>query len=303
MGSMIVPDNMDNNQSTIFSGSKQLSVTDDTNAISFPVLVQYPTHQPSSPVNFGPYTIDVCPDAEIIDGQFPLVLISHGNSGSPLLYRTISTHLAKNGYVVAMVEHYGNNRHNNQLEKSIENLQYRPRHIRLTIDYLLADSFFGKSISPGKIAIVGHSFGGYTALALAGGKPWTETGQPITVENDPRVKAVVLMAPAAGYFFPENSLEDVHIPILLLIAEQDHITPKKWTTDILLNGVPNKSTITFHTIKNAGHFSFISPFPPAMKSPGFLPSTDPKGFDREEFHQQLPVTILNFLNEKLQADE
>ena len=124
---------MDNNQSTIFSGSKQLSVTDDTNAISFPVLVQYPTHQPSSPVNFGPYTIDVCPDAEIIDGQFPLVLISHGNSGSPLLYRTISTHLAKNGYIVAMVEHYGNNRHNNQLEKSIENLQYRPRHLRILV--------------------------------------------------------------------------------------------------------------------------------------------------------------------------
>ncbi|MGD0340493.1 MAG: alpha/beta fold hydrolase [Bacteroidales bacterium] len=290
---------MNNNKLKLFVGSRQFQVKDETNGISFPVLVQYPTHQLSSPTNFGPYTMDVCSDAKIIDGQFPLVIISHGNSGSHLLYRTISTFLAKNGYIVAMLEHYGNNRNNNELEKSIENLQYRPRHVSLTIDYLLSENIFGQSISVDKIAIIGHSFGGYTALALAGGKPWTQSGQQVEVQNDSRINALVLMAPAAAFYIPESSLRKVNIPILLLIAEHDQFTPKKWTADVVVNGVPDKSKVTLKTIRNAGHFSFISPFPAIMKNPNFLPSTDPDGFDREVFHKELPSEILNFLNDKL----
>lgn len=102
----------------IFVGSKQLTVKDEINNISFPVLVQYPTYETPRPIAFGPYTMNVSPDAEIIEGQLPLIIISHGNGGSHLLYRTISTHLAKNGYIVAMLEHYGNNRNNNTLENN-----------------------------------------------------------------------------------------------------------------------------------------------------------------------------------------
>ena len=73
----------------IFVGSRQLKVKDETKGISFPVLVQYPTEEPSTPTAFGPYVMDVCPDAKIIEGRFPLVVISHGNGGSHLLYRTM----------------------------------------------------------------------------------------------------------------------------------------------------------------------------------------------------------------------
>jgi predicted dienelactone hydrolase len=290
---------MDNNQQNIFTGSRQLQIIDEINEVSFPVLVQYPTHKPSTPTNFGPYTMDVSPQAEIEDGRFPLVIISHGNGGSHLVYRTISSHLAKKGYIVAMLEHYGNNRNNNDLKDSIENLQYRPRHVSLTIDNLLNDRFFGQSISSDKIAVIGHSFGGYTALALAGGIPWTQAGQKVIVQSDSRVRALVLMAPAAAFFIPEGSLARVTLPILLLIAEHDEFTPISWTADVILNGVPDKSKVRLKTIENAGHFSFLSPFPLSMKNSNFLPSTDPDGFDREEFHKQLPTDILNFLNDNL----
>lgn len=279
-----------------FVGSKQLEIKDEIKNISFPVLVHYPTNELSRPISFGPYTMDVSPDAEIINGKFPLIIISHGNGGSHLLYRTISTHLSKNGYIVAMLEHYGNNRNNNTLENTTENLETRPRHVSLTIDLLLSDKFFNENILQNKIGVVGHSMGGYTALALAGGVPRTKEGVVIKVLADVRIKAIVLLAPGTGWFF--NSLEKVTIPILMLTAEHDPITPK-WNAEIVLNYVPDKSKVTFIEVKNAGHYSFLSPFPAKMKTPAFLPSTDPVGFDREKFHIQLSTHILNFLNNKL----
>ena len=286
----------------IFVGSKQLLIKDEENTLSYPVLVHYPTYTPSKTIKFGPFNMDVSPNGGIANGQFPLILISHGNGGSPFIYRTISTYLAKKGFIVAMIEHYGNNRNNNELERSVKNLQYRPRHISTTIDHLLADNTFGQHILEDKIGIIGHSFGGYTALAIAGGQVFAQKGKPVATQNDSRIKTLVLMAPAAGYFLAPNALSEVTIPILLLIAEHDHITPEKWTSDVILNGVPDKSKIIFRTIKNAGHFSFISPFPAAMKSPDFIPSTDPEGFDREAFHRELPVEIFEFLNKKLMFD-
>jgi predicted dienelactone hydrolase len=53
----------------------------------------------------------------------------------------------------------------------------------LTIDYLLSRTVLDK-VATDKIGVIGHSFG-YTALALAGGKPWLKSGQQIKVHNDP----------------------------------------------------------------------------------------------------------------------
>jgi predicted dienelactone hydrolase len=280
----------------IFVGSKQWAIKDEIKNISFPVLVQYPTYETPRPIAFGPYTMNVSPDAEIIEGQFPLILISHGNGGSHLLYRTISTHLAKNGYIVAMLEHFGNNRNNNSLENTTENLETRPRHVSLTIDFLLSANGFSKNITQNKIGVIGHSMGGYTALALAGGVPRTKEGFVVEVASDFRIKAIVLLAPGTGWFM--NSLDKVTIPILMFTAEHDPITPK-WNGEIVLNYVPDKSKVTFKEIENAGHFSFLSPFPATMKNANFLPSTDPVGFDREKFHTQLSIDILDFLKGKL----
>ncbi|OPJ59600.1 alpha/beta hydrolase family protein [Clostridium chromiireducens] len=287
---------MNSKQYNTYVGSKEIQIRDESKDINFNVLVQYPTNEPSMPTAFGSYTMDVCINAKLLEGEFPLVIISHGNGGSHIFYRTISTHLAKNGYIVAMVEHYGNNRNNNEFENTEENLILRPKHISLTIDKLLSDSFFSNHIIKDKIAVIGHSMGGYTALALAGGIPRTREGKIIKTTPDQRVKAVVLLAPGAGWFL--NGLDNVTIPILMLTAEHDPITPA-WNAETVLKSIPDKSLVTFRQIENAGHFSFLSPFPESMKSAKFLPSTDPEGFDREEFHAQLPKEILAYLDEKL----
>jgi predicted dienelactone hydrolase len=284
----------------MFVGSRQMQITDEAKGISFPALVLYPTEVPSAPTVFGPYTIDVSPNAPVAEGQFPLVVISHGNGGSHLVYRAISTHLARNGYVVAMLEHAGNNRNNNELEGTHENLVNRPRHVRLTMDAVSSDPQFRACVQPDNIAIIGHSIGGYTALAVAGGTPWSEARQRVDVVADPRVRALVLLAPATVWYLPEDSLSNVTVPILMLIAEHDPFTPR-WHADVVLDRVPDRAQVTCRVIENAGHFSFLSPFPPQMRNASFLPSTDPEGFDREKFHERLPAELLDYLDEKLKG--
>jgi predicted dienelactone hydrolase len=258
----------------------------------------YPTQVPSHREPFGPYSMDVSPDAPPDGGLRPLVVISHGGGSTPLVLRTIGSYLAKNGFVVALPEHPGNNRRDNSLENTIENLEHRPRHISLAIDTVISDPDLAGHMLPDEVAVIGHSLGGYTALAVAGGQPWSGMDQPIRVTPDTRIKALVLLAPATGWFVPNHSLRNVRLPILLLIGEHDHITPR-WQAQLVLDLVPDRDQVTFRVIENAGHFSFLSPFPPAMQSAGLPPAMDPEGFDRKQFHEQLHEQLRAFLNQTL----
>ena len=90
-----------------FVGSCNLQVIDEPKSLSIPTWVMYPTHVPSVPVAFGPYSINVSLDAPVDQSQFPLIVISHGSGGSPLVYRTIGAFLVKCGFIVALPEHPG----------------------------------------------------------------------------------------------------------------------------------------------------------------------------------------------------
>ncbi|WP_437758111.1 alpha/beta hydrolase family protein [Sorangium sp. So ce1389] len=281
-----------------FVGSRSLAVRDAIKDLSFPVLLMYPTDVPARVVSMGPYSLEVAPDAPLPGATSPLVIISHGGGGTPLAYRTLASYLARSGYLVAMPEHPGDNRHDQSLSETVENLENRPRHVRLTIDALFSDAEIGPHLQRDNVALLGHSMGGYTALAVAGGQPWTGPGQKVAVTSDPRVKALVLMAPAACWFVPNDALQDVRVPILLLVAEHDRIAPR-WQGQLVLDLVPGRAQVTYKIVENAGHFSFLSPFPPHMCNPGFLPATDPAGFDREAFQRQLQEDVRGFLDVSL----
>lgn len=295
----------------LFSGLEEVLVTGAQQNVPFPMLVMYPTDVPSNPTPLGPYIFDVALKAPIKQGHFPLVIISHGSGSSKQVFRTLAEYLAQNGFIVCMPEHPFNNRNDNTHADTIENLNDRPRHISESIHWILSNSKWKHSIQKNHVAIIGHSIGGYTALALAGGIPHTKHqiqhdphtkithAQQIDVKPDQRIKAVVLLAPATGWFKSPGALRQVKVPILMLSGEKDTITPL-FHAEIVKGGITNHAQVTHRVVENAGHFSFLSPFPDSMKTPNFPPAYDPDGFDREKFHAEMNAEIVRFLKKCFQ---
>ncbi len=285
-----------------------------------PVAVTYPTNVPEKAVRFGPFEMNLAIGAEVAKGTFPLVIISHGSGGSNLGHRSIAFALAKQGFVVAMPLHPENNYKNNSAEGTVKNWKNRPKHIKTAIDALLLNPKLSPNINIDKIAVIGHSAGGYTALAVAGGMAQTNSIielcnkklllkermcglvkdhklTPAQIENrrDQRVKAIVLMAPVGVLFTQKDSLEQVNIPVLVMRAENDAELTEPYQSEMIAQNMKDKEMLTYRVIKNAGHYSFITPFPDAIKSEAGVAGEDPVGFDRKAFHKRLSAEIVTYL--------
>jgi predicted dienelactone hydrolase len=295
-----------------FTGYRSVELRGEPGSAAFPMMVMYPASVrgkvEEADIDSSNVLKDAAPEGDTPQEKpFPLVVISHGSGGTPLLYRTLARHLANNGFVVGIPEHPYNNRNDNSLAGTVENLVNRPRHIRSAIDWFFENKAFSPFLKSDAVAIIGHSMGGYTALALAGGIPTplpreAEDGHVshIDVKPDPRVKTLVLLAPAAVWFGARGALSKVTIPILMLVGEKDKHTPYERHARLVLDGVPDKTKIQCKVVENAGHFSFLSPFPQHMIKESFPPSQDPPGFDRVRFHHAMNAEILDFLSRTLQ---
>lgn len=295
---------------SVVCGCRLLDVEDRVQQAVIPLALLYPAQGVETAQSFGPYTLDVALDGVPLpapDGHpYPLVVVSHGNAGTPWAYRELAKHLVQAGFVVALPAHPGNTRHNNNRANTAANLANRPRHVTLVIDAAFDDAALGPLLAPGRVAVIGHSIGGYTALAVAGGKPWTgpyerktHPPQPVPVTPDPRVRALVLLAPATGWFLPE-ALRAVTVPILMITGDQDVNTPVQHARSVL-DGVADRAQVAHTVFAGAGHFSFMSKFPPEMTKPEFHPSQDPPGFDRATIAPQLFADITRFLQRTLSA--
>jgi len=307
-----------------FVGYRTVDLWDEKRSVKFPMKILYPTKTPEKTEKFGSYDLSVSMDAVVSEGVYHLVLISHGTGGTPMAYRTLAHYLASHGYIVGLPEHPFNNRNDNSLEGTVRNLIDRPRHIQLVIDWFFDGGKFKKYCQPDAVALIGHSIGGYTALAVAGGMPSSlpsesTDGQQhlIPVVPDKRIKALVLLAPAAIWFQADGALSKVNCPILMLVGEKDEFTGPACPILMRSEGKDNCATIGYHAhlimegvsedidiqhrvVKNAGHFSFLSPFPDSMKNAKFPPSQDPPGFDRGSFQNELNAEVLNFLSDQMQ---
>jgi polyhydroxybutyrate depolymerase len=182
----------------------------------------------------GNLAVDAPPCSD--GGPYPLLVFSHGYGGSGLGQVFLTEALAARGWIVAAPDH--NDRHSAArirtgqqqdcdrralLQHALEISRsgpdgrdayaYRLDEIRLVLDRLLDSGQFGKLIDHSKVAVGGHSFGGFTALGVCG---------TIPVRRDARVKAVLLFSTgAAGYLFRDDELGAVTLPSMYFLGERE----------------------------------------------------------------------------------
>ncbi|WP_342359162.1 alpha/beta fold hydrolase [Terrarubrum flagellatum] len=299
-----------------------------TNPEKIPVALYYPTQAPMRPIMVGSFTVRATPMAVPEAMTKGLIVISHGTGGSEFGQSSLAEALARDGYLVAALRHPGDNYQDGSLWQKPLGAYFteRPRQVSRLIDALLADSEWKDRIATDvkgpRIAAAGHSAGGYTVVALAGGRvdlsrigahcakdaaedpiscgmvrDISEMQAPLALEStaDPRVRAIVAMAPV-GVIFTEQSLKAITVPALIYAAEKDRWLPPRFHAAWIGQNLPGAD---YRVIANAWHFAFMNPASAPIPTLDGDISADPPGFDRTEFLKQLAEEIPAFFDRAL----
>lgn len=291
------------------------------------VSLWYPSTSPTLGQDIGPYRLEVAIAGASAGRRLPLIVISHGTGGSALDSVDLAIALARAGFVVAALEHTGDNYRDRRQSFARANFLARPRQVSAAIDFLLGSWRHRGVVDSRRIGMFGHSAGGTTALIIGGGElntgallhfcvahpdDWgcrgarrlypAEAGPlavgaldgPKIAAADPRVKALVVAAPALPQGFVPQGLAKVRLPVQLWVAQQDTIVPNAGQIAKLLHARPER-----HDVAGAGHFSFLAPCTDALRTAVPQICTDQPGFDRTAFHQEFTRAVIRFFRAHL----
>jgi predicted dienelactone hydrolase len=200
--------------------------------------------------------------------QGPLVVISHGFGADRRFLGYLAYHLASYGLTVVALEHPASNvawltsnpispsrtQPKNNILPASEFVD-RPKDVSFVLDRLSRLNQFSNTLqgkfNTDQVTVIGHSLGGYTALALAGAplnldylRQFCDDPNPVVFSpadllqcnaadlkgsipklHDQRVKQTILLNPVIGRLFDQKSLAQVKVPILMLASTDDTITP------------------------------------------------------------------------------
>ncbi len=203
----------------------------------------------------------------------PVVVFSHGNTGIRWQSLFLTETLAAHGYLVVAPDHVNNTLYDIDDDLRPEVAVQRPQAVMDAFDALVADEPLGRCVDPeAGYAIIGHSFGGYTTLAIAGAlidsDGMAETcpseggflcgleelvGPGFADLSDARAWAAVPLTPVGAQAFGPQGLAAVEVPVVLVGAEWDELTSMEEQILPIHEGLLADDLATF---LGAGHFSF-----------------------------------------------
>ncbi len=258
-----------------------------------------------------------CPIAGIAGQGLPLVVVSHGAGGSALGHHDTAAALADAGYVVAAINHPGDNFQDMSRQGHLSAFATRPVDIKRLTDYMLGAWPLRAQLDAGKVGFFGYSRGGYTGLVAIGAKPdWTlredlcpplsmrplcgeirRNEIPATPAPDARIKAAVIVDPLS--VFDAKGLGNVSIPVQLWASALggDGVTPQ--SVETVRQGLPRAPD--WHVAASAGHFAFLAPCSPALADVAPEICRDAPGFDRVAFHRVFNAQVVGFFQGHVSA--
>lgn len=197
---------------------------------------------------------------EDYDGKIPVIVISNGLGVKLDRYDYLAQYLASHGLAVVTVQHPGSDHQQQQdflaglAENMFEFTDFvdRPKDVTFVLDQLesLNQSQFKNRLNLEEVGIFGNSFGGDTALALAGAEiDFTQLEKDCNAQynlinlsllvqcqalklpresynlRDSRIKAAFVLFPGVSSSFGQNGISKIQIPVFWGAVSKDVFSP------------------------------------------------------------------------------
>ena len=257
----------------------------------------------------------------------PLIVVSHGNWGTRFSQGWLAVRLVNAGFVVLSASHPGTLGDDQTVAGRLR-LWDRSRDISFALDEVLKHPKWSALIDETRIAFVGHSFGGWTGVSLAGGRfdPAAQrefcrkapakdfycdgtlkddiagiaTEDAANSFRDTRLKAFYIMASGPAQGFLEDSLKSIAVPFVVDTAGADDILEPDTNSSVLARRIPGAREI----VRPVGHFTYVPECkwligPLLARWAGTPVCHDPDGVDRGRIHEQIADDVIAFFSRQL----
>ena len=288
--------------------------------------IWYPAAGPEQAHSYNFGSGKVAAAAPIEPGKHPVIVLSHGSMGAASNYSWIAEPLARHGYVVLGVSHFGESPVFGQDTIKPANVSHfgdRTRDINAGLDFLFTKSAYAAQVDPARLGALGHSAGGATVLMLAGVQflgpdlfaycgPARATGDkgclypvdpaasspaqaPVTSSRP--IRALVAIDPAAGPGFTEGSLRSLKTPALVIGSADDDFLPFPAHAGRVASMLGSAELVKLDG--GEGHFVYVDRCSLPINVMGVQLCSDRPGVDRDAVHAKLVPLIEAFLDKAL----
>ena len=271
------------------TGMEEITILDAEGNRHLSGFMWYPTTQQGDAVqahgNAVWEGIPVLPSAQPMAGNRPLVVMSHGMFGNARNQAWLAEALVAEGFIVAAIDHPGTSTFQRDPDHRRE-LWERPKDISRLIDFMTTDSDQSSLVDDTRVFMAGHSLGGYTATALAGGRfdpeKWdafcAEAGRELVCGifdawsvakspedraamsadlSDARIRGFAVFDLGGTQTFSTDSLGQISTSMLVYGAPEDINGVDLDIESRALVSALNTDIVTYHEPKGLAHFDFL----------------------------------------------